>query len=356
MMKLDPRIERAIAKLGFVELTPVQEESIPIIMQGRNLLAQSKTGTGKTAAFAIPILQKMDDNNKLQAMVVEPTRELAIQVGNEFRKIASEMPFRVVVAYGGAGAERQKELLENGANILVGTPDRLLDLIVAKDAKLDDLKTIVLDEADLLFEYSLALKTRKLLKLTPETAQNLFFCVHLPKTLEEDAVKYLKEFARVKTFGGSGKIVDKLEHEVRFVEGSEKFFELVKLLKEGKKTLVFCKTKEAVKELNLKLFKNGVKTRMLHGDFDAERRDKAINAFRKGYSKIMIATDVAARGIHVPGLELVVNYELPQNYDFYLHRIGRTARLGESGKVVTFVEKAEAKRWKEIQNKLGSVL
>ncbi|MFH0923077.1 MAG: DEAD/DEAH box helicase [Candidatus Micrarchaeota archaeon] len=356
MMPLDPRIERAIAKLGFVELTPVQQESIPIVMRGRNLLAQSKTGTGKTAAFAIPILQKLEENNKLQAVVVEPTRELAIQVGNDFRKIASEMPFRFVVAYGGTGVERQKELLEKGANVLVGTPDRLLDLIASQDAKLEGLKTVVLDEADLLFEYGLALKTRKILKLMPENAQKLFFCVHLPKTLEDEAIKYLNEFERVKTFAGSGKIVETLEHQVKLVEGKEKLQELVKLLKEGKKTLVFCKTKESVKELNLKLFKTGLKTRMLHGDFDAERRDKAINAFRKGKTKIMIATDVAARGIHVPGLELVVNYELPQNYDFYLHRIGRTARLGERGRVVTFVEKAEAKRWKEIQNKLGSAL
>jgi len=357
MIQLDPRIEMTIGKLGFRELTTVQQQAIPIIMQGKNLLAQSKTGTGKTAAFAIPILQKLEENNKLQAIVIEPTRELAIQVGNEFRKIAGEMPFRTVVAYGGTGAERQKELLEKGANVLVGTPDRTLDLIASKDAKLDCLKFIVLDEADLLFEYGLALKTKKLLNLIPERAQKLFFCVHLPKTLEEEASKYLKTFERIKTFEGSGKIVEQLDHQVKFIEGNDKkLAELVKLLKEGRKTLVFCKTKESVKELNFKLFKAGLKTRMLHGDFDAERRNKAINAFRKGEPKILVATDVAARGIHVPGLELVVNYELPQNYDFYLHRIGRTARLGGSGTVVTLVEKTEEKRWKEIQNKLGSTL
>ncbi|MFH0922706.1 MAG: DEAD/DEAH box helicase, partial [Candidatus Micrarchaeota archaeon] len=186
MMKLDPRIEVAIAKLGFRELTPVQQQSVPIIMQGKNLLAQSKTGTGKTAAFAIPILQMLKENNKLQAIIVEPTRELAIQVGNEFRKIAGEMPFRTVVAYGGTGADRQKELLDNGASILVGTPDRTLDLIVSKDASLEGVKIIVLDEADLLFDYGLALKTKKLLNLIPQSTQKLFFCVHLPKTLEEE--------------------------------------------------------------------------------------------------------------------------------------------------------------------------
>ena len=357
MMKLDPRIEVAIAKLGFRELTPIQQQSIPIIMQGKNLLAQSKTGTGKTAAFAIPILQKLEENNKLQAIIIEPTRELAIQVGNEFRKICGEMPFRTVVAYGGTGSERQKELLDKGANILVGTPDRTLDLLISKDAKLDGLKILVLDEADLLFEYGLALKTKKLLGLIPAGVQKLFFCVHLPKTLDEEASKYLKTFERVKTFEGSGKIVDQLDHQVKFFDGeAKKLEELVKLLKEGKKTLVFCKTKESVKELNLKLFNAGVKTRMLRGDFDPERRNKTINAFRKGDFKIMVATDVAARGIHVPDLQLVVNYELPQNYDFYLHRIGRTARMGESGTVVTLVEKTEEKRWKEIKNKLGSDL
>ncbi|HIH20881.1 TPA: DEAD/DEAH box helicase [Candidatus Micrarchaeota archaeon] len=351
-MELDPRIGRAIKKMSFEKLLPVQEQSIPLIMQGKNLLAQSKTGTGKTAAFAIPILQKLDEKQKLQALVLEPTRELAIQVGNEFRKIGAEMPFRVVVAYGGTPDDRQKELLEKGANIMVGTPDRVLDLVSSGHAKLDKIAFLVLDEADLLLDYALALKTRKLLKSVPEKAQKLFFCVHLPGNLEEDVKKYLGDFEKVKTFS-FGKLSENLKHDVLKVEEDKKFSELKKLLNERKKTLVFCKTKESTSELNERLGKSGFKTRMIHGDFDQTRRNSAISSFKAGHANILVATDVAARGLHIPELDLVINYELPQNYDYYLHRIGRTARLSASGRVVTFVSKADAQRWKEIKNKTG---
>lgn len=352
-MELDDRIARATKKMGFEKLLPIQEKAIPIIMQGKNILAQSKTGTGKTAAFAIPILQKLSEKEKLQALVLEPTRELAIQVGNEFRKIGDETPYRVVVAYGGTPDTRQKELLEKGANILVGTPDRVLDLMASGHAKLEGVKFIVLDEADLLLDFALAMKTRKVLKSVPENAQKLFFCVHLPKNLEEDVAKYLGEFEKVKTFSFSDKLSENLKHDILTVTEEAKYAELKQLLNEKKKTLVFCKTKQSTSELNDKLTKSGFKTRMIHGDFDQTRRNSAISAFKKGYANILIATDVAARGLHIPELDLVVNYELPQNYDYYLHRIGRTARLSASGRVVTFVSKEDEKRWIEIKNKTG---
>src|SRR3989344_3903775 len=209
VMELNLRIQRAIAKMGFEKLLSIQEKAIPVIMQGKNLLAQSKTGTGKTAAFAIPILQKLNEKEKLQALVLEPTRELAIQVGNDFRKIGAEMPFRVVVAYGGTPDNRQKELLDKGANVIVGTPDRVLDLIASGHAKLEQVKFVVLDEADLLLEYALALKTRKILKSVPEKAQKLFFCVHLPSHLEEDVGKYMGEFEKIKTFSFGDKLSEK---------------------------------------------------------------------------------------------------------------------------------------------------
>ena len=353
VMELNLRIQRAIAKMGFEKLLPIQEKAIPVIMQGKNLLAQSKTGTGKTAAFAIPILQKLNEKEKLQALVLEPTRELAIQVGNDFRKIGAEMPFRVVVAYGGTPDNRQKELLDKGANVIVGTPDRVLDLIAYGHAKLEQVKFVVLDEADLLLEYALALKTRKILKSVPEKAQKLFFCVHLPSHLEEDVGKYMGEFEKIKTFSFGDKLSENLKHDVLKVEESSKFFELKKLLGAGKKTLVFCKTKQSTSELNDRLSKSKFKTRMIHGDFDQTRRNSAISAFKDGKANILIATDVAARGLHIPELDLVVNYELPQNYDYYLHRIGRTARLSASGRVVTFVSKEDEKRWVEIKNKTG---
>src|SRR3989344_4956270 len=247
VMELNLRIQRAIAKMGFEKLLPIQEKAIPVIMQGKNLLAQSKTGTGKTAAFAIPILQKLNEKEKLQALVLEPTRELAIQVGNDFRKIGAEMPFRVVV----------------------------------------------LDEADLLLEYALALKTRKILKSVPEKAQKLFFCVHLPSHLEEDVGKYMGEFEKIKTFSFGDKLSENLKHDVLKVEESSKFFELKKLLGAGKKTLVFCKTKQSTSELNDRLSKSKFKTRMIHGDFDQTRRNSAISAFKDGKANILIATDVA---------------------------------------------------------------
>lgn len=352
-MELDQRIERPIKKMGFEKLLPVQEKSIPIILEGKNLLAQSKTGTGKTAAFAIPILQKLDEKQKLQALIVEPTRELAIQVGNEFRKIGSEMPFRVVVAYGGTPDGRQKQLLDRGANILVGTPDRILDLIKSGHVKLEKIRFAVFDEVDLLLDYALALKTRKIINTIPENSQKLFFCVHLPKNFEEDVEKYLGKFEKVKTFSFEDKLADKLKHYVMNVTEKEKFKALTNLLDEKKKTIVFCKTKESTTFLNERLLEKGYKTRILHGDLEQKRRNAAIFALKEGKVNILVSTDVAARGLHIPELDLVINYELPQDYDYYLHRIGRTARLSAEGKVVTFVSKEEEKRWKEIKNKIG---
>ena len=210
-----------------------------------------------------------------------------------------------------------------------------------------------MDEADLLLDYGLALKTRKIMKSVPEKCQKLFFCVHLPANLEQDVEKYLGSFEKIKLFSFAGKLSEKLTHEVLKVSEADKFSELKKLLGEKKKTLVFCKTKESTSELNEKLAKAGFKIRMIHGDSDQERRNSAIRVFKAGQVNILIATDIAARGLHIPELDLVVNYELPQNYDYYLHRIGRTARLSASGRVVTFVSKEEEKRWKEIKNKTG---
>ncbi|NUN11715.1 DEAD/DEAH box helicase [Candidatus Micrarchaeota archaeon] len=350
---LSPKLLSAVKKMGFSKLTPVQEQSIPLIKQGKNLLVQSKTGTGKTAAFAMPILESLKENKKLQVVVIEPTRELAIQVGNDFRKIGAELNFGVVVAYGGTPDDRQKKLLADGANILVGTQDRVLDLISSGDAKLSNVSVIVLDEADVLLGRDMFGRTNKIMHSVPANCQKLFFCVHLPKALEETVEKMLVSFEKVKTFAGEDKRVDELKHDVVFVDSADKFKELCKLLESSGKTIVFCKTKDSCTELNQSLIKKGfLDTRIIHGDFDQTRRNSAIASFKKNI-RILVATDVVARGLHVPGVDLVINYELPQNYDYYLHRIGRTGRMSIPGRVVTLVSPEDSRRWKEIKNKAG---
>ena len=356
-LKLEDPILKAIEKQGYTNPTPIQEQAIPILLNGHDLLGVAQTGTGKTAAFGIPILNHLlKENNtvgkrKIKALVVTPTRELAIQIAESFRAYGQFTNLRNTVIFGGVKQSKQVASLQQGVDILVATPGRLLDLMNQGYISFSNLKYVVLDEADQMLDMGFIHDVKKIIAKLPQKRQSLFFSATMPKSIVDLSQKMLGNFKRV-TIKPQQATAEKVEQGVYFVSKNNKPKLLIHLL-EGRSTdsvLVFSRTKHGANKIVKVLDKANIKSAAIHGNKSQLQRQKALGAFKDGSLKVLIATDIAARGIDVDDLALVINYDLPNVSETYVHRIGRTGRASASGIALSFCMGDERPYLKDIEN------
>ena len=351
-MCLDTRIMRAIAEMGFEQPSPIQAQSIPIAVEGKDMIGQARTGTGKTASFGIPMLQRINPKDKnLQAIVLCPTRELAIQSANEIRKLAKFLHgIKVLPIYGGQEISKQIRSLKGGVQIVIGTPGRVMDHLRRHTLKPQTVDIVVLDEADEMLNMGFREDIETILGQLPEERQTMLFSATMPKPILEIAKRYLHEPEIVKVIQKE-LTVPKIEQYYYEVNPRKKNEVLSRLLDmyDPSLSLVFCNTKRKVDELVADLKGRGYFAEGLHGDMKQSQRDRVMNGFRNGRTDILVATDVAARGIDVDDVEAVFNYDVPQDDEYYVHRIGRTGRAGREGRAFTLVVGKEIYKLKDIQ-------
>lgn len=351
-MCLDTRIMRAIAEMGFEQPSPIQAQSIPIAVEGKDMIGQARTGTGKTASFGIPMLQRINPKDKnLQAIVLCPTRELAIQSANEIRKLAKFLHgIKVLPIYGGQEISKQIRSLKGGVQIVIGTPGRVMDHLRRHTLKPQTVDIVVLDEADEMLNMGFREDIETILGQLPEERQTMLFSATMPKPIMEIAKRYLHEPEIVKVIQKE-LTVPKIEQYYYEVNPRKKNDVLSRLLDmyDPSLSLVFCNTKRKVDELVADLKGRGYFAEGLHGDMKQSQRDRVMNGFRNGRTDILVATDVAARGIDVDDVEAVFNYDVPQDDEYYVHRIGRTGRAGREGRAFTLVVGKEIYKLKDIQ-------
>ena len=348
---LDNRIVRAIREMGFEKLSPIQEQAIPYLLQGEDIIGQAQTGTGKTAAFGIPAIQHINpDVKKLQTIILCPTRELAIQAAEELRKIAKYMHgIKVLPVYGGQDIGRQIAGLR-GVQIIVGTPGRVMDHMRRHTIKLDLVNMVVLDEADEMLNMGFREDMELILGQIPGEHQTALFSATMPKPILEITDRFQKDAKLVKV-AAKELTIPLVSQKFYRVKNQDKDAACVRLLEyyQPKLTLIFCNTKKKVDELADLLKTQGFQAEGLHGDLSQAQRDVAMNRFRNGGASILIATDVAARGIDVDDVEAVINYDIPQDIEYYVHRIGRTGRAGRKGRSFTFANSREIGKIREIE-------
>ena len=348
---LDERIVRAVKDMGFQKLSPIQEQAIPFLLAGEDIIGQAQTGTGKTAAFGIPAVQKVNPElRKLQTIILCPTRELAIQAAEEIRKIAKYMHgIKVLPVYGGQDIGRQIAALR-GVQIVVGTPGRVMDHMRRHTIKLDDVNMVVLDEADEMLNMGFREDMELILGEIPNEHQTALFSATMPKTILDITNQFQKDAKLVK-IAAKELTIPLVSQKYYRVKSQDKDAACIRLLEyyQPKLCLIFCNTKKKVDEVAEVLKLHGYQAEGLHGDMSQAQRDVAMNRFRNGSTNILIATDVAARGIDVDDVEAVINYDVPQDIEYYVHRIGRTGRAGRKGRSFTFVSGREIFKIREIE-------
>jgi len=358
-LTLSPEMQKSIEEMGFATASPIQAEAIPVLLEGRDLIGQAQTGTGKTAAFAIPLIERLDTKRgPAQALIMCPTRELALQVGEEIRKLLKHKPgISVVTIYGGDPIVRQFRALTKKPQIIVGTPGRVLDHIRRGSIRLNAVKTVVLDEADEMLDLGFRDDIETILKTTPNTRQTVLFSATMTPQIMDLATKYQREPQHIKVQRTEAES-PQIEQMYVEVNGRKKLDALVYLIEhhELKLGLVFCNTQRQVDELVERLKGQGYSTDGLHGGMAQPKRSKVLNRFRQGGLQILVATDVAARGIDVRNIDAVFNYDLPRDMDAYIHRIGRTGRAGQTGRAFTFVKRDELFQLKRIRRIMKSPL
>lgn len=351
-LNLSKEIQKAITDMGFEEPSPIQAQAIPYIIEGRDVVGQAQTGTGKTAAFGLPILERVDpDNKKIQAIILCPTRELALQVAEEIRKLAKyKKDIKVLPVYGGQPIERQIQALKKGVQIIIGTPGRVMDHIDRRTLKMESIKIVILDEADEMLDMGFIDDIETILKKVPEDRQTLLFSATMPKEILDLTKKYQKDPKIVKVLHKEMTVpnIEQIYYEVKGKAKPEVLSRLIDMY-DPKLSMVFCNTKKKVDELVSELQTRGYSAEGLHGDMRQQQRDRVMSKFRKGEIDILVATDVAARGIDVDDVEAVFNYDVPQDEEYYVHRIGRTARAGRKGRAFTFVVGREGYKLRDIQ-------
>ena len=351
-LELDERILRAVADMGFEEASPIQAQAIPVQMEGRDIIGQAQTGTGKTAAFGIPLLQKIDPKSKkLQAVALCPTRELAIQVADEIRRLAKYMHgVKVLPIYGGQDIVKQIRSLKDGTQIIIGTPGRVMDHMRRKTVKFDNVHTVVMDEADEMLNMGFLEDMETILSQLPQERQTVMFSATMPPAILEIARKFQEEPVIVKVVKKELTVpkVTQYYYEVKPKSKVEVMCRLLDMYA-PKLSVVFCNTKKQVDELVQALQGRGYFAEGLHGDLKQIQRDRVMGSFRNGKTEILVATDVAARGIDVDDVEAVFNYDLPQDDEYYVHRIGRTGRANREGIAFSFVVGKEVYKLRDIQ-------
>ena len=338
-LHLSENILKAVEKAGFEEPSPIQELTIPLALEGKDVIGQAQTGTGKTAAFGLPTLDKIDTSRHVvQALVIAPTRELAVQGQEELFRFGREKGVKVRSVYGGSSIEKQIKALRSGAHIVVGTPGRLLDLIKRKALKLDHVETLILDEADEMLNMGFLEDIEAIISRVPENRQTLLFSATMPEAIKRIGVKFMydPEHVRVAAKELTTDLVD--QYYIR-VKEQEKFDTMTRLIdvERPELAIVFGRTKRRVDELTRGLKLRGYRAEGIHGDLDQGKRLRDLRDFKNDNIDILVATDVAARGLDISGVTHVYNYDIPQDPESYVHRIGRTGRAGKHGQSVTFV-------------------
>ncbi len=355
---IDP-IQKALREVGFSTATSIQEQTIPIILDGRDIIGCAQTGTGKTAAFALPILQSLypslhDNNRKPQVLVLAPTRELAIQIEQNIGLYAKYTSLRHTVIFGGVSQVKQVEQLRRGVDIIVATPGRLLDLLNQKVVTLQKVKFLVLDEADTMLDMGFIHDIKNILKQVPASRQTLFFSATMPAAIRKFANTILRNPAEISVTPVSS-AAPTVKQSVYFIDKNKKTELLIKVLREQvmQQSLVFTRTKHGADRLAKNLNKQGLSAAAIHGNKSQNARQKALADFQNGRINILVATDIAARGIDIADLPHVINYDLPADSETYVHRIGRTGRAGKEGIALSFCCEEEKTNLKNIQKLIG---
>ncbi len=355
-LNLRPEIQKVITESGFVAMTPIQSQCISLLLEGRDLIGQSKTGSGKTAAFVIPILQKINvDINHPQALILCPTRELCDQVFKQAQKFSKYIrELKIAALIGGRPMNEQEQTLANGVHLIIGTPGRALEHFKNRNFKSEHLKVIVLDEADRLLEESFTEEINLIMDQIPKIRQTIFFSATFPEIMTELSRKYQNNPERI-TIQETQISQLQIEQFVYAAEKPEKMETLLKILKKHPSncSLIFCRTKVAVDEIGKRLKQENTSCEILHADLKQAARDATTEAFRKGKINILVATDVAARGLDIDILQLVINFDLPSSVEIYIHRIGRTGRAGRKGCAVSIATDYEKDLVKQIEEATG---
>lgn len=351
-LNISDEIKKAIAEMGFVKLTPIQKKAIPEILKGLDITAQAQTGSGKTVAFAIPVIENIFiDDKSPQAIVLCPTRELCLQVADEFSKIGSRTKkLKVLAVYGGQPIGKQTRVLRKGVHIVVGTPGRVIDHVERGNLDLTCIERVVLDEADEMLDMGFRDGIERILNETGYRKQTLMFSATIPKEIRKIAENYQKnpKFIRI---SNKKRNIPKITQYAFRTTHKHKFNDLIRIIEayDISQALIFSNTKKGVDFVFKNLKKRGYSAESLHGDMTQKTRDRVMNKFRNGNTCYLVATDVAARGLDISNLEFIINYDVAQNHDFHIHRIGRTARAGESGFAFTLVSKEDNRSFENIK-------
>ncbi len=348
---LSEEMKSTLQKAGFTTPTPIQQKTLELIMNGWDIMGIAQTGTGKTAAFAVPIIEKtLLNNSKTQTLVLCPTRELALQITEVFRDLSMHKKVRIVSVYGGQAASVQIRALRAGAQIVVGTPGRVKDLIGRNVLKLQNIRTVVLDEADEMLSFGFLPDIRAILSRVTADHQTLLFSATMNKAVSAIVKEFQQDAVRIE-IGERNEPAATVKQSYLAVGSRSKCKAVKQLIQKQnpRLALVFCNTKRQVKTVQKMLSEQGLPAGCLHGDLSQNQRDTEMNAFRSGKTNVMVATDVAARGIDVREIDLVINYDIPDKMEYYVHRIGRTGRAGDAGRACTLVSPLDTSRITEIE-------
>ena len=356
-LNLIPAIQKALSDAGYTSATEIQSKAIPSILKGKDLLGCAQTGTGKTAAFAVPILQNLEEipqRKGIRTLVLTPTRELAIQIDENCKLYSKYLKIRSLAIYGGVPQNKQVAALKNGVEILITTPGRLLDLMQQKIVDISKIETLVLDEADHMLDIGFVHDIKRIIAKVPEKRQTLFFSATMPKSIRKFAYSILKNPVEI-TVNPKLTTAKSVEQVVYHIEKKEKTKLLIQLLKEDaeQRSLVFTRTKHGANKLVKSLSKIGVEAAAIHGNKSQNARQKALEEFKKGKLRILVATDIASRGIDIEELPHVVNFDLPNVPETYVHRIGRTGRAGKGGVAISFCDQEQRADLDSIQKLIG---
>lgn len=352
---LHPALLQALAEENYQQPTPIQEKAIPVICQGKDLLGCAQTGTGKTAAFALPILQRLLEHspsrsNYPRAVIITPTRELAIQIGDSFKTYGRHTAIQTSVIFGGVKAAKQMASLKGRVDVLVATPGRFLDLFGQGYIRLNQLQVFVLDEADRMLDMGFIHDIKRIIQLLPTERQNLFFSATMPPAITKLAQNLLVKPVRVEVTPVSS-TAETIQQQVYWVDKSDKMALLLSVLSNPawNPVLVFTRTKHGADKVTKQLEKKGIRSAAIHGNKSQNNRQRALEDFKSGQIRVLVATDIAARGIDIDNLQYVINFEVPEVAETYVHRIGRSGRAGNSGRAVTFCMPEEKADWLQIE-------
>ncbi len=342
-------LEQSLERIGFTTPTPIQTLAIPLAMAGRDILGSAQTGTGKTGAFALPLLNKLLTSDRGSGLILTPTRELAVQVMDAMQKMMGRHLINTALLIGGESMPKQFAQLQKRPRLIVGTPGRINDHLVRGSLILNDASFLVLDETDRMLDMGFGIQIDKILKYLPRVRQTLMFSATLPHNIIKMSEKYLNNPERI-SVGSTTTPLDKIQQEVIHTSDSDKYNQLLKQLDERKGSIiVFVKTKRGAERMAERLRKQNFSADAIHGNLQQRKREKVIDGFRNKNYRILVATDIAARGLDIPHIEHVINYNLPQCPEDYIHRIGRTARAGAEGSAICFISPDEASIWRDIQ-------